>query len=69
MQSQKSPALNKNQRESIKRKNRWLIPSGKRVRTFFLETAKFKQETRQAMNQEHFFLTFLRIKLKKEQKI
>jgi thiol-disulfide isomerase/thioredoxin len=37
--------------ESIKRKNWWLIVNAKPIRTFFMETEKFKEEIRQAASQ------------------
>jgi thiol-disulfide isomerase/thioredoxin len=37
--------------ESIKRKNSWLIVNAKPIRTFFMETEKFKAEIRQAVSQ------------------
>jgi hypothetical protein len=36
--------------EAIKRKNSWLTANAKPIHTFFMETEKFKQEIRQAMN-------------------
>jgi len=41
----------KNPQESIKRKNWWLIVNAKPIRTFFMETEKFKEEIRQAASQ------------------
>jgi len=37
--------------ESIKRKNWWLIVNAKPIRTFFMETEKFKQEIKLAISQ------------------
>lgn len=39
--------------EAIKRKNRWLIVNAKSIQTFFMETEKFKEEIKQAVNQNH----------------
>ncbi|MEM3577918.1 MAG: GNAT family N-acetyltransferase [Candidatus Bathyarchaeia archaeon] len=39
--------------ESIKRKNWWLIVNAKPIRTFFMETEKFKKEIWQATIQSH----------------
>ena len=38
--------------ETIKRKNWWLIVNAKPRQTFFMETEKFKEEIRQAVNQK-----------------
>ena len=37
--------------ESIKRKNWWLIVNAKPIQTFFMETDKFKEEIRHAINE------------------
>jgi hypothetical protein len=36
--------------EAMKRKNSWLIVNAKPIRTFFMETEKFKEEIRQAVS-------------------
>jgi hypothetical protein len=36
--------------EAMKRKNWWLIVNAKPIRTFFMETEKFKEEIRQAVS-------------------
>jgi len=36
--------------ESIRRKNQWLVVNAKPIRTFFLDTDKFKEEIRQALD-------------------
>jgi hypothetical protein len=38
--------------ESIKRKNWWLIVNAKPIRTFFMNTTKFKEEIKQAVDQK-----------------
>jgi hypothetical protein len=37
--------------EAAKRKNWWLTVNGKRIHTFFMETAKFEDEVRLATNE------------------
>lgn len=39
-----------NPEEAIKRKNWWLIVNSKPIKTFFMETEKFKEEVKQAIN-------------------
>jgi len=39
--------------ESIKRKNWWLVVNSKPIRTFFMETEKFKAEIKQSLSQNY----------------
>jgi hypothetical protein len=39
-----------NPKEAIKRRNAWLVVNARLIRTFFMETEKFKEEIRQAVS-------------------
>jgi hypothetical protein len=39
-----------NPEEAIKRRNAWLVVNARLIRTFFMETEKFKEEIRQAVS-------------------